>query len=270
LTINHATPVCTASAACDYTACSPGWADLDGNRLNGCETMTPLGTPEAAKGQLLLWLKADTGYANGTWLDQSGKHADGTCSSCPAVFVDSKNNSALYFDGSSNQITLSDPNGQYDSSFNPTIFVVATSLGVSALNASLIRFADASGTNTVSLRRDTGNTTSMDFAETTASTSPSLAQGLAWDGDQEIVVGTIDVTGLGDFWYYTQGAQSGGIVGQMGVPPTATRSASVIGSNGAGGYLAGYVYQVVVYKGAMSQTSLTAVQNYLNTYYGGI
>ena len=269
--ILHATAICTTGATCDYSACATGYADLDGNRANGCETVNPLGTPEGQGGQLLLWLRADTGYASGTWTDQSGKHANGTCTgaACPLVNVDGNGHKSLHFDGSTKSIQLTDPGGQYDS-FNPTIFVVGIPLGTSQAGANLIRFSDSSGVNTVTLQRDATNTSSMDFHETTSSTSPSIAEGQAWAGDMEILVASIDVTGLGSFSFYTQGTQVAGIVGQLGFPPTATRTASWIGSNGSTAGFAGEVYEVVVFTGAMSQTSLTNVQNYLNTYYGGI
>ena len=35
-TVQHATPSCTAGK-CGYSKCDPGWADCDGNRVNGCE-----------------------------------------------------------------------------------------------------------------------------------------------------------------------------------------------------------------------------------------
>ena len=71
---NAVNATCTATGTCDYGACLAGYADLDGNRANGCESTLPTGVPEAPS--LVLWLAADTGWNGQAWLDQSGGGRD--------------------------------------------------------------------------------------------------------------------------------------------------------------------------------------------------
>jgi hypothetical protein len=261
---------CGAGATCDYSACNAGFLDLDGDRTNGCETMTPLGTPEAKNGQLLLWLKADTGYGGGTWLDQSGKGANGTCSgsACPSVTDDGNGHKSLYFDGSTKAIQLTNPAHQYDS-FNPTIFALATPLGISASGSTLLRFSDSGSTSQVLLVRD-GTNQNMEFLMYNVSGAHYVIENNAWAGDQGIVGASIDVTGLADLWWYTQGSLLNGQVAQFGMPDTVVRSDNWVGYSPLnGGHFTGYVGEIVVFTGSVTQATSNAMRSYISLHYGG-
>src|SRR5262245_35175820 len=67
-TVQHAMSTCNAGA-CDYTSCNTGYADVDGDRTNGCESTLPTGVAEAS--HLVLWLPGDK-WNGTTWSDQSG------------------------------------------------------------------------------------------------------------------------------------------------------------------------------------------------------
>jgi hypothetical protein len=67
--LNASGVLCSMAGACDYSACAAGFADVDGNRANGCESTTPKGVAEA--GNLVLWLDGDL-WNGSTWPDSSG------------------------------------------------------------------------------------------------------------------------------------------------------------------------------------------------------
>jgi hypothetical protein len=73
-TLPHATgPYCNSMATCDYTTCATGWADCDGNRMNGCECGTLQNTAgPACGGALCDYTTCNAGYA-----DCDGNRQDG-------------------------------------------------------------------------------------------------------------------------------------------------------------------------------------------------
>jgi hypothetical protein len=83
LRILHAAAICGATGVCDYTACSGGYADVDGNRSNGCESTLPTGVPESAS--LVLWLAGED-YNGQVWPDRSlGRRDANAYGGSPAI-----------------------------------------------------------------------------------------------------------------------------------------------------------------------------------------
>ena len=94
--LNASGATCTSAGACDYSNCSAGFADVDGNRANGCESTTPKGVTES--GNLVLWLAGEN-WNGSSWLDASGAGRNATTYSASVGSATQNGRTVAVFNG---------------------------------------------------------------------------------------------------------------------------------------------------------------------------
>jgi hypothetical protein len=218
---------------------------------------------------LALWLVADNYVStSGSWLDQSGAHADATCSgsACPAAVSAALNGHRIVSFNGSQFFVLSDPGGRYASQ-TWTIFLVANPDPTATSNAQIIAFTN--GGNSLCLQRS-GGSSDLVFQLLPGSSANSIVASNGWAGDSsgwEWLAANVDPDNGGSL--ATSGA--GSLGGAIGTPAAVDYSSSYLGTDPTQtlGYT-GQIAEVVVFTGDLSAPSTTSVEQYLSGRYGGL
>jgi hypothetical protein len=248
---------CDASGACQSKSCGTGGAT--------CALGCPATLPEASS--LALWLVGDTySAASGKWLDQSGRHADASCSGCPtAVASAAIGHQALSFNGAQ-YFTLSDPRMQYATQ-SWTILLVANPDPDAMSNAQLIAFSN--GSNVIGLQRS-GAASDVLFQLLPGASTNSLVAPNAWGGGGasgwEWITANVDASAAS---LSVSGA--GGPAGAIGTPASVDYLSSYLGTDPSQTLdYTGQIAEVVVFTADLSAASVASVEAYLSSRYGGL
>jgi hypothetical protein len=254
---------CDGNSVCRARACETNGAG------SACAAGCPTTVNEASS--LALWLVADSYVSSsGKWLDQSGAHADATCSgpACPTAVSAALNGYRIVSFSGSQFFTLSDPGGHYASPTQSwTIFVVANPDPGATTNAQIITFT--SGGDSIGLQRS-GGSSDLVFQLLPGSSTNSLVASNGWTGDSSgwewIAANVGPVSGAS---LATSGMGSTG--GAIGTPAADDYASSYLGTDPTQtlGYT-GQIAEVVVFTGDLSSPSTTSLEQYLSGRYGGL
>jgi len=210
----------------------------------------------AASSSLVLWLVADDYDGSGTWHDESGRHADATCASCPSVVSDSTvGHKVLAFDGT-DSFVVADPQSNFSASAF-SIWVVALPDPAAASGAQLLTFSTA--TASVGLARSAA-TADLVFGVTSGADTSSVTAAGAWTAAWQVVsAGASGTTGF-------VGSTSVAITeGTITTPASVDYTGAYVGADPARTSLfTGRIAEVVVFKTASAPAN---VLTYLKTKY---
>lgn len=262
---------CSAGACtCNAASCPGGCCDSSGacraaplcvSDGGACVAGCPATVPEASN--LVLWLVGDTYVAGAsTWADQSGHHADATCSgtSCPSLGAAALNGHAVVsFDGTS-FFALSDPAALYQTSAF-TIFAVAAPDPTSVADASLLTFADGTG-NSLALARS-GSADDLMLQLLPGSSTNSIVAPGAWSSSTafEAIKAAVDASQSG----LTVGAST--FTGAIGSPAFVDYLSSFLASDPSHTLnYSGQIAEIVVYN-TTTMPSAASIQAYLSSRY---
>jgi hypothetical protein len=241
---------CDANQVCQPAACGTGGA--------ACAAGCPATVPEASN--LVLWLVGDTyATATSTWFDQSGRHADATCTQCPSAVSVLNGHNAVSFDGSS-YFALTDPGAAYASqSF--TLFVVAAPGAGAPSNAQLIAFSNAN--NQVGLERS-GTSGDLVFQVLPGSSTNSIVATGGWGGAWEQVIAGVDPSQNG---FLAVGGST--TLGSIGSPAAVNYLSSYLGTDPTSQTQTyqGQIAEVIVFD-TTGLSSLSSIHGYLSNRYG--
>jgi hypothetical protein len=261
--------VCNA-ASCPTGCCNGNVCELVracGTGGVACAVGCPATLPEAFN--LALWLVADNYVATaGKWLDQSGAHADATCTgTCPQAVSAALNGHKVVSFSGAQFFALSDPNGQYSSATQSwTIFVVANPTVSAIAGAQLIAFSN--GANAIGLQQSGGNSDLL-FQLLSGSGTSSLLASNAWAGTWEAIAANVDPFGAS---LTVLGADAAfGPSGAIGTPASVDYSTSFLGVDPTQTlFYSGQIAEVIVFTSDLSPVSTSGIETYLAGRYGGL
>jgi hypothetical protein len=261
----------TGSCVCNATSCAGGCCDASGTCQPGacgtggatCAPGCPATLPESSS--LALWLVGDTYVMSAhQWTDQSGAHADASCSSCPQAAAAAINgHGAVSFDGRS-FFTLADPARDLSSASQAwTVFVVASPDTSAPSGANVL--ALSSGANAIELLRS-GGSGDLTFQVLPAASGAPLVAPSQWTAGWQWIMANVDASGA------TLTTSSGGpVTGSLSAPAAVDYASSFIGTDPSQslGYV-GQIAEVVLFTSDLSAASILDVESYLAGRYGSL